>query len=83
VPLRSRVEVPEAPVAARFSQHWQAPWTPQNEKGSSSLKVLSGGPSFVTVVKAADRGQFDHWPRFRWLDSSRLRCIFSQSQMGP
>jgi hypothetical protein len=47
------------------------------------LKVISGGPSFVAVVKAADLGQFDHWPDFRWLDSSRLRCILSQSQMGP
>jgi hypothetical protein len=72
-----------ARVAARFSQDWKAPWTPQNEEGSSSFKVISGGPSFGAVVKAADLGQFDHWPDFRWLDSSRLRCILSQSQMCP
>ncbi len=33
---------------------------------------VSGGASFVTVVKPADLEQFDHRPEFRWLKGSGL-----------
>jgi len=54
-----------AHAARRFSQEKQARFASQNEGGSSYLKVISGGPPFVALVKTADQGPFDHRPDFR------------------
>ena len=35
------------------------------------MKVISGGPSFVAMVKAPDLGQFDHRPDFCWLNGAK------------
>ncbi len=42
-----------------------------------------GSPSGVSVVESANHRELDDLPLVRWLNGSRIRGIFPESQMRP